>query len=112
MSTLFYDHLISIEPVKQRLAIHLTQAELDEFLQHLDEVIHAEVTELILSHLPSEHHEEFVTLVHQKPHDASVLAFVQERTQSDIEEVIRAHVHELVQTLLTSVPTGSFDEQA
>ena len=104
MAQLFYDHLIVIEEVVAVLDEHtLTRQERTELLQFIDEALHHEILDVILTHLPKEKHEIFLTRFHMAPHDAKLLEFLQEATSVDIEKEILKTANKVKRLALSSI---------
>lgn len=83
---IFYDRLIKVEEI----FIELDQYEIEleeknELASIIDETLHNHALRLILSNLPEKHHEEFLTMFHESPHNNEILVFIKERVQVDIE---------------------------
>lgn len=86
---LFYDHLILIEEIEITLITHqVTREECEEILELVDKTMHSEIIQTILKHLPTHHHEVFLTRLHTVPHDRSIMTFLKEHTVVDIEKEI------------------------
>lgn len=99
MSKLFYDHLIVIGEVATILD-GLDPKDRSEFLALIDETLHHHVLDVILTHLPKEHHDPFLERFHQAPHDKTLLTYLSEKTTVNIEDAITERVEEVkLQTL-------------
>lgn len=102
MSKIFYDHLIIIEEVIAVLDEHkLSPKERTELLQLMDQTLHHRILDVILTLLPKEHHETFLTRFHKAPHDPGLIPFLKERTNKDIEKVILSEANKTKKELLT-----------
>ncbi len=89
MGKIFYDHLIVIEEITAVLDSRgLTVKERQEILSLTDQTLHHHVLNVILTHLPREHHKSFLTRFHQAPHDETLLTFLKEKVTVDIEKEI------------------------
>lgn len=89
MSKVFYDRLIVIEEITAVLDSRgLTVEERQEVLSLTDQTLHHHVLDVILTHLPKEHHESFLSRFHQAPHDETLLTFLKEKVTVDIEKEI------------------------
>ena len=61
MSKLFYDHLVNIEEIIIVLSEYdISEDDRQQILSTIDETIHHHVLDIIFTHLPREHHEEFL----------------------------------------------------
>lgn len=111
MSKLFFDHLIHFEEVVAFLDSHsLAEEEKSELVQIIDEIYHHHVLDLILTHLPKTHHEEFISRLHADPSHPDHLVYLKELTSVDIAAEIQAYSSRLRDELVaeiqkTQVPT-------
>ncbi|KKR30581.1 hypothetical protein A2715_00155 [Candidatus Woesebacteria bacterium RIFCSPHIGHO2_01_FULL_39_32] len=104
MSNIFYDHLIILTEVETEIK-NVTESpeEKEELWNLVDEIIHHRILGLILDALPREHHEEFLIRFHQAPHDERHLKYLNEKTEKDIEEVIREEIKMLEKEILEQI---------
>jgi hypothetical protein len=104
MSKIFYDHLIIREEITAQLDLHkLDPEEREELLQLVDETLHHTTLNVILNHLPKEHHSEFMTKFHSAPYDESLLDYLQQRIPSDIRSEITAQAAKVKKEILTEI---------
>lgn len=100
MAKLFYDHLISIHEVLGELDKHkLSHDEKVDIVKTIDTTIHYQVIETILTHLPSDKHQEFIDNFHKKPHDKKHLKYLKEHKE-DIEVEIQKKVKKTTREIL------------
>lgn len=101
MSKIFYDHLIIIEEITAVLDKHnLSHKERTEILKLIDETLHHDILDIILTHLPKNHHETFLTKFHHAPHDIKLISFLKEATNLDIEKEILNQANKTKKELL------------
>ncbi len=74
-----------------------------EFLGIIDETLHYHVLDVILTHLPKEHHETFLNRFHKTPHDPELLSYIQNLTVVDIEKAITERVQEVKKNTLSAI---------
>ncbi len=104
MSKIFYDHLIIIDSVTEVLDRQsLTIEERKEVLNSVDETLHHHVLDVILTNLPSEHHQKFLSHFHQAPQDRRLLAFLKEKTVIDIEKEILKEVKKVQKEVIALI---------
>lgn len=104
MAKIFYDHLIKIEEVTVELeGYELTIEEKEEFVSLIDETLHNHTLNVILSSLPQERHENFLSLFHQAPHRPELLDFLKKEVQIDIEEKIKEEAAKIKKELLAEI---------
>jgi hypothetical protein len=107
MSKLFYDHLIVIEEVVFVLHEHkVAKEEQREILRQIDEILHYEIVDVILTHLPQEHHASFLTLLSHAPHDKKTMHFIKEHALVDIEREIIKKANSVKSRVIASIQKG------
>ena len=84
MSKIFYDHLILIEEIIPQLE-PLDSESRDELIGIIDATFHHQILDLILTHLPKIHHEDFLTRFHSTPHDEALLDYLEARIDKNIK---------------------------
>ncbi len=103
MSSLFFDHLINISQLEQQIKqLEITDQELYELNQELDQLIQQRVVEVVLNLLHQDHHHTFITYLHQNPSDTQILIWLKQYI-TDVEEQIQQAVSELEQELLQEI---------
>lgn len=103
MSKIFYDHLVVFEEVEIALSKQkLSPKEKAENSQIIEEIVHHRIVTRILTHLPKEHHKEFLERFQKAPHDKKTLHFLKEKV-SDIEDQITDEVDRLKRELLDDI---------
>lgn len=104
MAKVFLDHLIEIDEVIALIDSHNLDPEEREELVHLvDEIVHHQVLNLILNHLPKEHHQEFISRLHSDPSSKTHLEFIKTKVTVDIESEIKSHASRLKKDLIWEV---------
>ena len=103
MSKIFYDHLTLHEEITAKLDIqHLDPQEREELVDLIDQTLHHHVLDLILTHLPREHHADFVSRLHAAPHDLSLLDYLKTHIP-DIEAKISSHAAKVKKEILSDI---------
>jgi hypothetical protein len=105
MAKIFYDHLIIFEELISFFDKHeLSKQERTDILTQVDKLLHNRIIDTILTHLPAEHHEVFITKFTQSPDSKKLMEFLREHIQVDIEkeifivaESVKKDVYKLVQ---------------
>lgn len=104
MSKIFYDYLIKIEEVLVELdGQELQVEERTELINLIDDTFHHHTLSLILSHLPTEHHEKFLARFHDSPQDPELLNFLKETITDDVEELIRKEAEKIKKEILKDI---------
>lgn len=104
MNKLFYDHLIKVEKVTIELDNYeLTEDERNEFISLIDETFHNRILETILSNLPLEHHESFLSRFHREPFNTELLSVLKELSSPDIEEKIKTEAEKIKKEILGEI---------
>jgi len=108
MSKLFYDHLIVINEVHDTLlALKMSDEDHFQTLEVIDETVHHHVLDIILTHLPKEHHESFLERITKAPHDKTILKFLNEKSKVAIEDEITKAIKSLKAELLELIKQHS-----
>lgn len=103
MSKIFYDHLIKIEEVTIELDNYeLTIEEKEEFISLIDETLHNHTLEVILTSIPKNLHEDFLSMFHQAPHKLELLYFLKKEAP-DIEEKIKKNSEIIKKEILSQI---------
>jgi len=104
MSKIFYDYLIRVEEVIVELDGQVLEAtEKEELINLIDDTFHQHTLNLILSHLPQEHHDNFLTRFHESPQDPELLNFLKETMADDVEELIRKEAEKIKKKILEDI---------
>ncbi len=104
MAKIFYDHLVMRDEIVKELdRYEIAVEERDELVQLVDETLHHHVLDVILTHLPKEKHQEFLTKCHSAPHDEKLLEYLKTETQIDIEAEIRERAKITKKQLLAEI---------
>lgn len=104
MAKLFYDHLTIVDEVAIVFTEHgISPEEQKELLSHLDAMLQYEIVDLILTHLPEEHHEAFLTRLKHAPHDKSTMHFIKEHIPVDIEGEIVKRANSVKKRVLSAL---------
>lgn len=103
MTKIFYDHLVLREEVTIELdKYNLAREEKEELIQLVDETLHHQILNTILTHLPKEKHREFLEKFHKAPHDESLLKYIK-----DFEQEIVKEAQKIKRELLSEIKTAS-----
>lgn len=100
MSRIFYDHLVSTDAVISCLLEHaIAEEDKAELLKIIDELYHHHLLNVVLSHLPKNHHREFVTKLTKDPGDPQIMVFLKSHIEIDIETEITKQGQKLSEDL-------------
>lgn len=100
----FYDHLVILEEITSELdACDLPADEREEILGLINHTTHQHILNVILNHLPQEHHESFLTQFQKTPHAPELLAFLKKEIKSDIESEIRIQAKKIKAEILSEI---------
>lgn len=104
MAKIFYDHLVEIEEVFIELdKFELTKEEKEEFVALIDETLHQQLLNVILSNLPTELQEMFLDQFYKAPYRPELLDFVKEKATIDIEKTIREEALKIKKEILADI---------
>lgn len=104
MANVFYDHLIDWAELERVL----DEQALDKmvrlkYLEHIEHAIHTEILVVIIDHLPTEKHEEFVERFYLNPGSVDHLHYLVSYGKGDVETAIKKRGKELVTELITEL---------
>lgn len=104
MTKIFYDHLVIIEEIVTVLDTHaLDAAEKLKLMSLVDETMHHSILDTILTLLPKEHHEEFFIQFHANPGNHTLMSFLKEKTNRDVEKAILKRASEVKKQILKEI---------
>lgn len=104
MSKIWYDHLTGREEINDLItSYHLQPEEAKELIELVDQILHHHTLNVILSHLPKNHHAEFIHRFHSAPHDAGLLEFVQEKVTVNISLEIKKQADRVKKDILSDI---------
>lgn len=101
MAPLFFDHLVIkteiIELINQKPE---PENQKGKALQLIDDILYQGIIDHILKKLHPEHHDTFLTQVHERPYDPELLAYLKKHIGPDIEDNIRSAANKIVKQIL------------
>jgi hypothetical protein len=107
MSKLFFDHLLVLDEVDVEIRKTASSKEEREDLEVLvDEIVHHRILCCLLTKLPREHHEEFLSKFHQAPFDGRLIDYLNGKTGEDIEKTIKKEIESIQRELLSELRTS------
>lgn len=100
MSSVFYDHLITIHDLHVEFdRLEIPVLERGELMRLADSTVHHEVFDLLMIEIPEQHHKEFLEKFSEDPGDPSLLTFIKEKSPG-IEDKIKNRIEKVKQDLL------------
>lgn len=107
MSKIFYDHLVVFEELEFEVdKMTKTPEEREELWKIIDEILHLRILASILDSLPNEHHREFLEKFHASPYDDSLMSFLNERIETDIEIFLKEEIKKLEKEIVKNIKGG------
>lgn len=107
MSKVFYDVHIHLEEIEIELdKLELEHEEKQELGHLIDEMIHYRIMDRILTHLPREHHTEFLSRFKRAPYDHSLLAWLDSRIEKSVEEHVKEEMEKLKKEILEDIKSS------
>lgn len=105
MSKIFYDRLLTLEDLESEIKkVAKTHEEREEIWHLIDEIIHHKAMGCILDKLPRAHHEEFLEMFHNSPHDEDLLfGYLEEKIGQNAEEILKQELGNLAFELLNEI---------
>ncbi len=100
---IFYDHLVLREEITTELdKYELTVEQREDILTVVDQTLHHEVLDVILTSLPTEKHELFLKKFHQNPTDERLLDYLKGQV-ADIDEQIQNAAKKVKKEILAEI---------
>lgn len=101
MAPLFFDHLV-IKTQIIELVGKKPEAENQKgkALQLIDDILYQGIVAHILEKLNPQHHETFLSQVHERPYDPELISYLKKHVGPDIEEDIRKAANKIVKQIL------------
>lgn len=107
MAKIFYDHLVVVEEVTEKLEKYdLDAVSLQELVLLIGETLHQEILDLILTHLPDNLHEDFLARFYRDPGDAGLLDYLKTHTGKDIEKLIKLEAQKVKREILAEIKSA------
>ncbi len=104
MSKVFYDHLIVLEEVEVELnKLDLDRDERRELEHLIEEMTHHRVLDRVLTHLPKQHHEEFLKRFAKTPHDPGLIEYLDDKIEESVEEHVKDEMGKLKHEILSDL---------
>lgn len=105
MSQLFFDKLVKLPKVEREIKFRSDSIEeKTEMWELVDNIVHHSVLDIVLFHLPLEHHDEFLTIYHKCPHDeVLIFEFLHKKSGKDIKDLIKKSIRSLEEDILKDV---------
>lgn len=113
MSKIFYDRYLDFEEIEIEIKnLNLSSEEKEEINHLIDETIHHRVLERVLTHLPLEHHADFLDKFHQAPYDETLIKYINDRVEQSVEVHIKDEMEKIKQEILKDIKeTGLSDKR-
>lgn len=107
MSKIFYDIHIHLEEIEVELdKLTLSHEEKQELEHLIEEMVHHRVLDRILTHLPREHHTEFLDRFHKTPYDHKLLSWLDARIEKSVEEHVKDEIEKLKKEILQDIKSS------
>jgi len=104
MSRIFYDRLIVLENFGKEVKKKTSSKEEEfEIWNLVDDILGHKVMDMILEKLPLKDHGEFIEKFLEAPYDETLFDFLKEKTEGNIEELIKQEIGDLAYQLLDDI---------
>lgn len=101
MSVIFYDKLIVLKGIDRKIKkLASSSEERQELWQMVEEIIHHKVLGCCLTHLPTEHHHEFLEMFYHMPHNKELLKYLSDKSKKNMKKIIKEEIKNLTKDLL------------
>ena len=100
----FYDSLVILDEITSELdAYDLPLEERAEILGLIHHTTHQHLLNVILNHLPQEHHENFLTKFQATPADPELLAFLKKEIKANIVSEIKIQAARIKKEIMDEI---------
>lgn len=107
MSRIFYDIHIHLEEIEIELdKLELEHEEKQELEHLIDEMVHHRIMDRILTHLPRQHHTEFLRRFKRAPYDEGLIKYLDERIEKSVEEHVKEEMEILKKEILEDIKSS------
>lgn len=104
MAHIFYDIHIHLEEIEIELdKLGLSHEEREDLEHLIEEMVHHRVLDRILTHLPRQHHAEFLDRFHRAPYDEGLIKYLDERIEKSVEEHVKEEMEILKKEILSDI---------
>lgn len=105
MSKLFFDKLLNLEKVDREInRIAQSREEKEELWTLVDEIVHHKAMGCVLDRLPSDSHNEFLTLFEHAPHDEKrIFDYLNKKIGANFAEILEQELGQLSVELLDTI---------
>lgn len=101
MAPLFFDHLvIKTEIIELINGRQEQENQKGKALQLVDDILYQGIVDHILEKLHPEHHDTFLTEIHERPYDPELIEYLKKHIGPDIEDEIRRAANKMVKQIL------------
>ncbi len=108
MSKIFYDHLVIREEIDFELnRFQIDPEEQEELISLIDQTLHHHILNVILNHLPKEKHTEFISRLHAKPDDDTLIDYLKTHAHPEIEAEIKKQAAKIKKEILADLKKSS-----
>ncbi len=108
MQKIFYDHVIVLDVFIAKLDAHgIDAGEKKKILGTVEKILHHELLDVILFHLPRGHHEVFLESFHKAPGDKKHLDFIKTHARTDIETLLEKRVGEVIDHVMEDLKAAA-----
>lgn len=105
MTKLFFDKLLNLEKIDREInRVAQSREEKEELWALVDEIVHHKVMGCVLDRLPSDSHDEFLTLFEHAPHDEKrIFDYLNKKIGVNFSEILEQELGRLSVELLETI---------
>ncbi len=94
MSQLFFDHLLDLGKLEEKLnKLTSSTDEKAELWLHIDEILHHRIISCCLIHLHKDYHQEFLEIFIRRPYDKKILSYLDQKTKKNMRKILQKEVN-------------------
>lgn len=104
MSPHIFDNITQIEEIVTEIDIHeLDSLDRDELIDLIKKIMHHYTLDTVLTHLPQDKHQHFLTKYHEDPANMELLAWLKQEIKADIEKAIAEQSKKIKSEILSEI---------
>jgi len=112
MSKTFADHILAKDEIFTHIELYTKHPEQkQELINLVEEIFSHHLLDTVLTHLPKNHHDEFLEMIKKGLSDPKILKFLKEKIEIDIEKEIRKSALKLRKELLSDIQKSGYKKK-
>ena len=104
MTAHIFDNLTEVEEIITEVDIHYLDAlDREELVDLIKKILHHHALDTVLTHLPADKHEQFLTQYHQDPANQELLTWLKQEIKTDVAVAIKDQTKKIKAEILAEI---------